>query len=122
MSWTSRRDGNYPRLILDFADAVQVSTESPIMALTEFGSQYRDLAFTLRNHDATNPAAFYLEQSESGVVTDDERDTVYVAPLKERTMEFRDILRLYWGVSAAGDPDNAFPAVNVSFRVVGRIR
>lgn len=122
MGWTTRNDSHYPRVVVPFADAAAVSTETPLLALTELGSQYADLVFTLRNHSASELAAFYIEQSESGVVTDDERETVYVAALKERTFEFRNILRLYWGISAAGDPDGGFPSVSVSFQVVGRLR
>ena len=115
-------DRRYPRVIYDFAAAVAVSTETPLLALVELGVEHSDLCFTLRNHDASNPAAFYIEQSESGVVADGDRETVYVEALKERTFEFRDVLRRMWGISAAGDPDNAFPSVNVSWQVVGRLR
>lgn len=92
------------------------------MALTELGLLYSDIAVTLRNHHATERAALYVEQSESGTVSDEDRETVYVAPLKERTIEFRDVLRLMWGVTASGDPDTGFPTVSVSFQVVGRAR
>ena len=115
-------DRHYPRVIYDFAAEVAVSTETPLLALVELGVEYSDLCFTLRNHSATSAAAFYIEQSESGVVADGDRETVYVEPLKERTFEFRDVLRRMWGVSAAGDPDNAFPSVDVSWQVVGRLR
>lgn len=122
MAWTTRNDSHYPRVIVPFTTPVSVSTETPLMSLTELGSEYADLVFTLRNHDATNLVAFYLEQSETGSVNDEEREAVYVAALKERTMEFRDILRLNWGIAAAGNPDGGFPSVLVSFQVVGRLR
>lgn len=122
MGWTSRNDSHYPRVIIPFTTPGSVSTETPILSLVELGSEYADLVFTLRNHDAANLAAFYLEQSESGVVTDAERETVYVTALKERSFEFRNVLRLYWGIAAAGDPDGGFPTVLVSYQVVGRLR
>lgn len=124
MSWPdgTRWDGLSPRVIYPFATAVTVSTETPLLALTEFGELYADLVFTVRNHHATNTAQFYIEQSESGVVTDEDRESVTVGPLKERRYEFRDILALSWGLTASGAVDAGLPTVNVSWQVVGRRR
>lgn len=125
MSWpdnTVASDRRYPRIIRAFAAATSVGAETPLLALTELGMLYKDLAFTLRNHDAVNRAALYIDQSESGSVSSEDRSTVYVSALKERTLEFRDVLRLKWGVAASGDPDAGFTAVNVSWQVTGRLR
>ena len=125
MAWptdATASDRRYPRIIRAFATPVAVDSETPLLALTGLGLLYKDLAFTLRNHDAVNRAAMYIEQSESGSVSDEEREIVYVAALKERTYEFRDVLRLNWGLTASGDLDAAFPSVNVSWQVTGRLR
>jgi hypothetical protein len=121
VAWTSRRGATEPFALYAFAAPTTVSTETPLLALEEMGVLYADLAFTLRNHGAV-PAAFIIEQSEGGVVNDEEREQVYVAAGKERTFEFRNILRRLWGVTAAGDPDGGFPSVDVSFQVIARTR
>lgn len=124
MSWPdgTRWDGLAPRVIYPFASPTTVSTESPLLALTELGELYADLVFTLRNHHATNTAQFYVEQSESGVVTDEDRKTMTVGPLKERRYEFREILSLWWGLTASGAVDSGYPSVSVSWQLVGRRR
>jgi hypothetical protein len=123
LGWSNNSSSSkYPRVIRDFATPTAVSTETPLLVLTEYGALYSCLAVTLRNHDASNRAALYIDQSESGTVNDEERETLYVGALRERTIEFRDILRLMWGVSAAGDPDTGFPSVSISWRLVGRCR
>lgn len=108
-----------PRVIVPFAAAVAVSTETPLQALVAWGTSYRDLAFTLRNHDALLNAAFYVDTSESGVVVDSQPTQVIVPPLKEFKLTFRNVLSLYWALSASGDPDAAFASVNVSWQATG---
>lgn len=126
MSWPPepQNDPRKPRILVAFTGGagVLVSTETPLLALTEWGVFYSDLVFTLRNLDDTNIAALYVDQSESGVVVDSDRDIVYVPPLKERRVEFRDLLALKWSAAASGDPDSAFPPVHVDLQVVGRAR
>lgn len=122
-SWTSIvSDQRVPRLITAFTAPVTVSTETPLQALAALGRFYSDVIVTLRNHDGANKAALYVDQSESGAVTDADREVIYVDPLKERRVEYRDVLALMWGLSASGDPDGAFPSVNVSFQLLGRAR
>jgi hypothetical protein len=121
-SWRGLAAHTFPFVLLPFAAPVAVSTETPLLALQSWGDRYSDLVVTLRNHDAVNRAALYVEQSESGVVNDDDRETLYVPALKERTIEFRDALRLWWGLAGSGDPEAAFPSVQVSFQVLARIR
>lgn len=111
-----------PRVLTPFAAPQAVSTETPLMALTELGSTYGDLVFVVRNQSAGNQAAFYIDRSESGVVVDADRQTVYVPALSERRLELRDVLSLYWALSAAGDPDGGFPSVNVSWQLLARRR
>lgn len=122
MAWLTSPVLDSPYVVLAFAAPQSVSTETPLLALAQYGDLHKDLAFTLRNHDVTNRAAMYIEQSESGVVNDEDRETLYIGPGKERTFEFRDILRLQWGLAAAGDPDAGFPTVQVSFQLLGRRR
>lgn len=122
-NWTSNvNDQRVPRLISAFAAAVPVSTETPLRALEALGRFYSDIIVTIRNHDVTNKAALYVDQSESGLVTDADREIIYVDPLKERRVEYRDVLALMWGLSASGDPDTGYPAVTVSFQILGRAR
>jgi hypothetical protein len=119
MAWSTADGPVRPRLIYPFAAPVSVSTESVLLTLTALGPDYTRLTFTLRNHDLTNRAAFYVDQSESGLASDEERETVYIGPGKERRITFDQVLSLYWGCSAAGDPDTGFPSVQVSWQVVG---
>lgn len=49
-------------------------------------------------------------------------EIIYVEPNKERRVEYRDVLALMWGLSASGDPDTGYPAVTVSFQILGRAR
>lgn len=125
MTWpVTANDARKPRTLRAFGSPIVVSTETPIVALTEWGLFYSDLAFTLRNLDATKRAALYVDQSESGLVVDADREIVYVDPLQERRVEFRNVLSLKWGSSASGDPDAGFAAVSVLLQIVGlqRIR
>lgn len=124
MSWPdgTRHDGLSPRVIVAFSTPTTVSTETPLLALTQLGDVYHDLVFTVRNHHATNTAQFYVEQSESGVVNDEERESATVGPLKERRYEFRNILSLYWGLTASGSADDGYPSVDVSWQLTGRRR
>lgn len=111
-----------PRLLVPFATPTTVSTVTPLMALRTFGDRYVGLAICLRNYDAVNKAALYVDRSESGVAVEDDRQVLYVSPLKERVIEFRDIVRLWWGLSASGDPDAAFPSVQVAWQILGTTR
>jgi hypothetical protein len=109
-------------VVTPFAAPQAVSTETPLFALTQFGDKFSDIVFTLRNHDAVNKAALYIDRSASGIVSAEDRQIVYISPLHERSFELRDVMWLYWGLSASGDPDAAFPSVNVSWQVLARIR
>jgi hypothetical protein len=126
MPWTDTPDTGlsyaYPRPLYPFAPPQTVSTETPLLTLVELGLKHIDVTVTLRNHDAVNQAAFYVDRSESGAVVDADRQTVYVPPLKERRLEFRDVLSLFWALSAAGDPDTGNPSVQVSWQIVTRRR
>jgi hypothetical protein len=124
VSWPSFAPGEpaYPYAWRDFdASPVAVSTETPIMALVELGLLHSDVVITLRNHGAVT-AALFVEQSESGVVNDSDRERIDVPAGKERTIEFRDVMRRMFGVTASGDPDGGFPATTVSVQVVVRKR
>lgn len=120
--WRGLSPHSFPYAHTPFAAPAAVSTETPLWALRELGDRFSDVVFTVRNHDAVNRAAMYVEQSESGSVNDEDREILYIAPLRERTFEFRDILRLMFGLTASGDPDAAYPTVNVSFQVLVRLR
>lgn len=111
-----------PRVITAFAAPVTVSTVTPLQALTDWGAAYADLAITLRNHDGTKQAALYIDTSESGVVVDSTPTQVIVPPLKEYRLIFRDIMSLYWAISASGDPDAGYAAVDISYEVIGLYR
>lgn len=124
MSWPSQATGDnrYPYTWRAFdAAPVAVSTETPIMALVEVGVLHSDVAVTLRNHGAA-VASLFVEQSESGVVNDADRDRVDVPAGVERTVEFRDTLRRMFGVTASGDADGGYPATTVSVQVLVRKR
>lgn len=124
MSWPSAPTGDhrYPYAWRDFDVApVAVSTETPIMALVELGIIHSDVAVTLRNHGAAT-ASLYVEQSESGAVNDSDRERLDVPAGKERTFEFRDVMRRMFGVTASGDADGGFPATTVSVQVLVRKR
>lgn len=124
MAW---RDANIagamyqPLVLVDFAAPGSVSTETPLLALTELGVRWGRVWFTLRNHDATNAANAIVDQSESGAVNTELRQQKLVPPLSEATFIFddklgREVARLF-SLSASGDPAAAFPAVNVSWQL-----
>lgn len=108
-----------PELLNAFAAPVTRSTEQALLAFTELGITYSELKFTLRNHDGTNGAVFYIDESESGIAPDEEREAVLVGPGMERSITFRNVLTRYFGLSAAGNPDAGFPSVQVSWQIVG---
>lgn len=108
-------------IVKPFAAApTTLTTETVLQVLTDYGKDWPFIAFTLRNHDASDRAAFFLDRSNSGVVAEDERLVYYIAPARERTFEFRESMFRYWGLSAAGDPEASFPSVDVSFQIMGR--
>lgn len=115
-------DPSWPRALYPFATPEDVSTERPLLALTGLGVQYEDLVFTVRNHDPTNLVVFYVDHAQSGVATNASRDIISVNPGHEADLVFRDILSLFWSLSAAGDPDSGFPTCSVSWTLVGRRR
>lgn len=115
-------DPSWPRLLYPFGTPEAVSTERPLLALAEFGRQYRDMVFTVRNHDAANRIVFYVDHSQSGVVVSPTRDVMGVAPLHEESLPIRDGLQLFYSLSACGDPDGGFPSCMVSWSIVGRRR
>jgi hypothetical protein len=119
MTWATHSSPVRPTIVYPFASPTTVSTETPLLPLTELGAVYERLTFTLRNHDLTHSAAFYVDQSESGVAADEERRAVVIGAGKERQIALDDVLSLYFGISAAGDPDGGFPSVSVSWQVVG---
>lgn len=118
MSWTG--SGNIvPIIITPFAAPVSVSTETPLQTLVELGPIYSSLTFLLRNHDVALNAVLYVDTSESGVVVASQRNIVIVPPLKEYPIDFVGVMRRYFSVSASGDPDAGFAAVNISFEIIG---
>lgn len=121
-SWRGLTAGTFPFVLVPFTTPVAASTETPLLGLTSLGDRYQDLVLTVRNHSGVDRAAMYIEQSESGVVNDDDRETLYINPGKERTFEGRDVMRLFWGLTASGDPDTGFPAVTVSWQLLARLR
>lgn len=112
----------FPRELYAFAAPQAVSTPTPLLALVELGRDYQDIVVTLRNHTAGSQAAFYVNRSESGAVNDADPQTVIVPALSERRLEFRDVLSLWWGLDASGDPDAAYPSVSVSWQIIARRR
>lgn len=121
MSWTGSANV-VPKIIQAFDTPVSVSTETPLMVLTELGPAYEKLTFTLRNHDAALNAALYIDTSESGVVVSAVRTIVIVPPLKEYQIDFTGVMRRFFAVSGSGDPDGGYAAVNVSWEVIGLVR
>lgn len=114
-------DGRWPKSVYPFAAPENVSTERPLLTLTGLGLVYEDLNFTLRNL-SVNIVAFYLDRSESGVVANVGRDTIYVAPGGEGKFVVRNEMSLYYGISAAGDPGSGFPTSSISWTIVGKSR
>ena len=110
------------QIITDFAAPGNVSTTTPLTGFLDLGPTYLDLVFTLRNHDLTNNAAFYINTSQGGVAPDSTTTEVIVPPNSESTVTFRDVLNRYFELSASGDPNAAFPTVAVSFQIVGKPR
>lgn len=121
MSWLGTSD-IVPKVIVPFAAPVTVSTVSSLMVLTELGNAFSDLLFTVRNHDVTLSTAMYVYTSEGGVAADGQPSQVIIPPALEWTVPFRDVLSLYFALSASGDPTGGFAAVDVSFQVAGRLR
>jgi hypothetical protein len=121
MSWLGTSD-IVPRVIIPFAAPAAVSTVTPLMALTSLGNIYGDLFFTVRNHDLVLRCAMYVDTSQSGVAADGQPSQVIIQPDTEWTIPFRDVLSLYFALSASGDPEGGFASVNVSFQVAGRNR
>lgn len=115
-------DPTWPRVLRPFVAPQNVSTETPLMALTSFGRNYKDLVFTIRNLDPVNKIVVYIDRAQSGVSTNSARDIATVGPLHEGDLVFRDLLSLFWALSAAGDPDGGFPTCSVSWTLVGRRR
>ena len=109
-------------MIVAFAAPQAVSTVTPLYALNDLGNAYRDLIFTVRNHDAALNAAMYVDTSASGVVVDGQPSQVIISPSQEWSIIFRDVLSLYFALSASGDPGGGFAGVNVSFQIAGRYR
>lgn len=115
-------DPSWPRALYVFSTPEAVSTERPLLGLTEFGRHYGALKFTVRNHDAANPVRVYVDHSDSGVVVSPTRDIISIAPLHEESLIVPDVMSLLFSLSAAGDPDNGFPSCLVSWSIVGRRR
>lgn len=130
MSWpvaAAGRDkhGN-PGVLTDFAAPGAVSTETPLLALTELGPRWAKVWFTVRNHDASNWAEAIVDRSESGSVNDELRQRKRVPPLGETTFIFddapgREIARMF-ALAAAGDPDAGNPSVLVSWQLRVQLR
>jgi len=118
MSWSSAANV-VPKLITPFAPKVAVSTETPLETLLDLGGSYERLSFTLRNHDTTKNAALYVDTSESGVVVAAPRNILIIPPLAEATIDFLVVMRRYFSVSASGDPEAGFAAVDVSYEILG---
>lgn len=118
MSW-SGSSNIVPTIISPFAAAQQVSTETPLLTLLELGPTYYSLTFTLRNFDTLLSAALYVDTSESGVVVAAQRNQVIVPPLAEYQIDFPQVMRRFFSVSASGDPSGGFAAVNIAFEVIG---
>lgn len=112
-----------PHLLFAFAGSpTAVSTETPLLALTQYGDAYKHLSVTLRNHDNTNKAELYVDRSETGTVKEAKRQLYIVPPASEWTEHFNDIRSLFWGISASGDPDASYPSVNVTWQLVAVLR
>lgn len=126
MSWppasSKTLDIRWPRSIYPFAAPENVSTERPLLALTQLGLAYEDLTFTIRNHDGIHLVYFYLDKSESGLVANVSREIITVAAGGEGKFEVHNAMSLFYGISAAGDPDSGSPVTSVSWAVAGRPR
>lgn len=121
MAWNGT-NSVIPRVIVPFAAPASVSTLTPLYSLAELGNSYKDLIFTVRNHDALLSAAMYVYTSEGGVVVDAQVPQAIIPPLDEVTLIFEDVLHLYWALSASGNPNGGFAALNISFQISGRWR
>lgn len=130
MSWppaaTGRDKHGIPAVLTDFAAAGAVSTETPLLALTELGPRWGKVWFTVRNHDATNAAEAIVDRSESGSVNDELRQRKLVPPLGEVTFTYddspgRELARMF-ALAASGDPAAAFPLVLVSWQLRVQLR
>jgi hypothetical protein len=118
MSWSGAANV-VPKVITPFAPKVTVSTETPLETLLDLGGTYERLAFTLRNYDALLNAALYVDTSESGVVVAAQRNILIIPPLSEATIDFLVVMRRYFSVSASGDPEAGFTAVDVAYEIIG---
>lgn len=121
MAWLGTNDLT-PRVVVAFAAPVSVSTVTPLQALVELGNAYSDLMFTVRNHSVTDRCAMYIDTSMSGVVVDGQPTNIIIEAAEEWTVTYRDVLALYFALSASGDPDAGYSAVDVSFQIAGRRR
>lgn len=110
-----------PGILYSFAAAQAVSTETPLLALTEIGVLWSTVWATIRNHHATIPALAVLDRSESGSVNDEMRKLATVPALGEYTFVLDDTpgreLTRMMALSAAGDPDAGYPSITVSWQV-----
>lgn len=127
MSWPlatapSAIGNKIPRTIFAAGAPEAVSTERPLIPLTLLGLRYEDLVFTIRNRSPDHPIAVYIDRSEGGVKADASRDLQTVPADSERQFPYRDVMTLYWSLSAAGDPDNGNPSCDVTWSITGRLR
>lgn len=123
-AWNTTDSSAYqamPRCLFPFAPPTAVSTPAPLLTLAPLGAEHEDLVFTLRNHGASQ-CVFIVDRSESGVAIDADPQTVYVPAGGERRLELRDVLSLYWSLTASGDPDGGYPSVSVSWQLLVRRR
>ena len=120
MSWTEKSNDWVWNTVRDFGTPGNVSTETPLLALTAFGTEWAELAFILENLGAS-PVVFAVEHAES-TLPDMERRELLVAAGHQGSILIRDHHALKWGLSAYGDPDGGYPTVSVRWKVVGRRR
>lgn len=119
MSWeTVPGRANRPNVHIGFAAPQPVSTETPLLDLTELGSTYDRLRFVLDNQSA-NTVFLVVEHGETASKADVERRVIAIAPGKQGSIKVRDVDELFWRLAAYSDPDGSYPPSNSRWLVIG---
>jgi hypothetical protein len=108
MTWATHSSPVRPTIVYPFASPTTVSTETPLLPLTELGAVYERLTFTLRNHDLTNSRRLLRRPERERVAASDEerRDRLH-RPRQRAPHHLRRRALALLGLQRRGRPRHA---------------
>jgi len=92
----------------------------PLLSLTDFGSEFEQLAFHVENQDAVNSATMLVDVSHGGVFTNDERQQPKIIPPRAERSQLIDKPNEF--TFSALSIQTSGPTINIRWALLGRLR